>query len=436
MGCLPVSDAGNLKILVFTSLFPNNIWTHHGVFIKERTTHTARLEDCQIKVVAPVPYFPPLRINRRWLFSQILRKEEIEGLEVSHPRYFMIPKVSMFLQGVMMFLTVLPHVRKVRQDFDFDVIDAHYVYPDGFAAVLLGMVLGKPVVVSARGTDINVYKEFRLIQRFLQFTLRRASRVISVSAALKQAMAGLCIPPDKIAVVSNGVDMNKFYSISKSEARQKLDLPEGKLLLSVGHLIEGKGFDLILKAFRIILDQQPGRKISLAIVGEGYFRRELESLIHSLRLGDCVRLTGDRPHSELKYWYNAADVFCLASSREGWPNVILESLACGTPVVATPVGGIPEILCSEEYGLLVARQEEEIARGLVHALDKPWKKHSILDYARQHNWQRVAHSVHSVFASAIRCPQWKLESGIRDPESPWPTEERSTEDPANQGSSS
>src|SRR5262249_21430057 len=154
-----------MKVLVFTSLYPNNIWPNHGVFIKERMAQFAKLNACEVKVVAPVPYFPAVKLNWRWRFSQIAPVEIRDGLEVYHPRYFLIPKVGMVLYGLMMFVSVLSTVRRVQRSFDFDLIDGHYVFPDGFAAVLLGRFFGKPVVVSARGSDINFYSNFPVIRR-------------------------------------------------------------------------------------------------------------------------------------------------------------------------------------------------------------------------------------------------------------------------------
>ncbi|MFQ5631676.1 MAG: glycosyltransferase family 4 protein, partial [bacterium] len=146
-----------LKILVFTTLYPNNIWPNQNVFVKERMTAFAKLNGCEVKVVAPVPYFPPIKISSKWQFSQVKKHEIIEGVEVYHPRYFMIPKIGMALHGLLMFLSVVVFVAKIQRTYDFDLIDCHYIFPDGFAAVLLGKVLGKPVVVSARGTDINLF---------------------------------------------------------------------------------------------------------------------------------------------------------------------------------------------------------------------------------------------------------------------------------------
>ncbi|PYV89735.1 MAG: glycosyltransferase [Acidobacteria bacterium] len=391
-----------MKVLVFTSLYPNNIWPQKGVFIKERMTQFAKLEGCRIKVVAPVPYFPPIKINYRWLFSEVVRQETIEGVEVYHPRYFMTPRVGMAFYGLTMFLSVFALVRRIQRDFDFDLIDAHYVYPDAFAAVLLGRFLRKPVVVSARGSDISLYREFPLIQRLLRYTLSKADSVIAVCQALKEAMIRLKIPEEKISVIPNGVDIGKFYAVQKDETRRKLGLPtDKKVILSVGHLIPLKGFDLLIKAFKILFEELHEKDLYLAIVGEGTSRRELERMISSLKLDRHVRLAGAIPHRELNLWYSAADLFCLASSREGWPNVLLESLACGTPVVATDVWGVPEIICSEQIGLLTKRSEREIAKTVSLALKKSWQSDAIIRYAREHTWEQVAVSVLTIFESVL-----------------------------------
>jgi glycosyltransferase involved in cell wall biosynthesis len=392
-----------MKVLVLSSLYPNNIWTHHGVFVKEQMTHFSKLERCEVTVVAPVPYFPQVKVNRRWLYSQVLKKENIEGLEVHHPRYFIIPKVSIALQGLMMFLALYPGIRRIQKEFDFDLIDSHYVYPDGFAAVLLGDALGKPVVVSALGTDINLYSEFWLIRKLLRQTLKKADGVIAVSSALRDAMIRMEIPAEKISVVPNGVDVEKFYPIPRPEARSRLSLPNKRILLSVGNLIPGKGFALLLGALRILVGSQQGQDLYLLIAGEGYFRKDLETLISHLRLDEHVRLVGDVAHSDLPAYYSAADLFCLASSQEGWPNVIMESIACGTPVVATAVGGIPEILSSQALGIVVQQRDEaQLAQAIAHALEKPWCRQTIVQYAQRNTWRQVAKSKHAIFESVLR----------------------------------
>ncbi len=389
-----------MKVLVFTSLYPNNVWPHHGVFVKERMATFAKQTGCPVKVVAPVPYYPSIKFGLRRAYSQIAHQETRDGLEVYHPRFFMTPKVGMSTYGVLLFLSVLPLVRRIQRSFDFDLIDAHFVYPEGLAAVLLGRYFGKPVVISARGTDINLYRSFPIIRRMLQYSLRKADRVVAVCQALKDAMVELGIAGEKIAVIPNGVDAGKFFPFPKENARQKLGLPHRKIILSVGGLVPRKGFHVLIKALSLLVNEEGRKDLYLVIAGEGPFRRELEQLVSSLGLKEHVRMAGDVAHENLYLWYNAADLFCLASDREGWPNVLLESLACGTPVVATSVWGIPDVISSEEYGLLTERDEKKMAATIMRALRTSWNTEAIVAYARRHAWAYVADSVLQTFQSA------------------------------------
>jgi teichuronic acid biosynthesis glycosyltransferase TuaC len=390
-----------MNVLVFTSLYPNNVWPHHGVFVKERMTSFAKLDNARIKVVAPVPYFPKLGLGWRRQYSQVARKERRNCIDVYHPRYLMTPKVAMALYGWMMFLSVLPTIKKIKKDFDFDLIDSHYVYPDGFAAIQLGRFFKKPVVVSARGSDVNLYRTFPLIRKFLQYVLRKADSVVAVSQALKQSMVQLGISEGKISCIPNGVDAEKFYPMPREQARHQLGLQSSKMVLSVGNLTPNKGFGLLIKAFRILADECDEKDLQLAIVGEGAFRSELETMISTLKVNDRVHLVGAVSHDKLHLWYSAADLFCLASNREGWPNVILESLACGTPVVATPAGGIPEILSSDTIGLLTERDERKMATAISTALNKKWISDDLVEYARSHSWEHTASAVLGVFQSVL-----------------------------------
>jgi glycosyltransferase involved in cell wall biosynthesis len=292
-------------------------------------------------------------------------------------------------------------VKRIRKQFNFDVVDAHYVYPDGFAAVLLGKYFGKPVVISARGSDINLYRTLPLIRGLLQYALHKADKVVAVSQALKQSMVQVGIPEEKISYIPNGVDLQKFRPVPKSQARQALNVPNGRMILSVGNLTPNKGFDLLLKSFGSLATRAEYRDLQLTIAGEGPIREELENLISALKLTGRVRLAGAVPHEQLHLWYSAADLFCLASRYEGWPNVILESLGCGTPVVATSTGGIPEIIGSDKVGLLVQRNEAALVGAIDCALQKDWSYAALVEYARLRTWDRTALDVLQVFQSAL-----------------------------------
>ena len=392
-----------MNILAFTSLFPNNQFPNHGVFIQQRLQHIMVRHGWMVKVISPVPYYPPGLGGWRAKYRKVVRHEIREGMEVWHPRYGMIPKIGMMLQGLFLFLSVCWQVRVLQRSFPFVLIDAHYVYPDGFAAILLSWVTRVPVVVSVRGSDVNLFKDLRIIRQLITWVLRRADAVIAVSGALKQVSMGLGVDEKKIRVIPNGVDPKRFFSIPQEEARKKIGfIGKGQsLILSVCHLTENKGIDVLLKGLALLTEKAPSLFWSLYIVGDGVARKRLESLVQSLGLTSHVRFLGVVPHEQLVWFYNAANLCCLLSKREGWPNVIVESLACGTPVLATTVGGIPEIITSPKVGTLVARAPEHVANALKTSLERNWSKPEILLYAKRFQWSQTADAVKEVFQSVL-----------------------------------
>jgi glycosyltransferase involved in cell wall biosynthesis len=387
-----------VKILTFTALFPNNVRPRQGVFVSERMSQVARLADCEVRVVAPVPWYPPIRGTHRSQFRQVVRQERVAGLDVTHPRYAMMPKVGMTTYGLTMFLSVASHVRRIQREFDFDLIDAHFLQPDGLAAVWLGRLCRRPVVVSARGSDVNVYGGMPLIRPLLRYTLRHADGVIAVSGALKRRMVELGSPAERIAVIPNGVDVEKFSRVDPAEARSMLGLPTGRLVLAVGGLVPIKGFDLLIEAVSGLPD------ISLVLVGNGPAKAALRAQARRAGMESRVRFAGEIAHEQLHLWYSAADVLCLPSRQEGCPNVVLEALSCGTPVVASAVGGLPEIIISDHLGLLCDGRPGPLRDTLRRALALRWDAGAISAHTRQrHGWARAAADVVQVFRCVAGC---------------------------------
>lgn len=303
--------------------------------------------------------------------------------------------------ALLMFLGCIACVRRLNRVARIDCIDAHFVYPDGLVSVLLGKILGVPVTVSARGTDINLFPSFKLIRPMIRWTLLQADGVIAVSDALKEAMVRLGANPHKIHVIPNGINAALFQPMDREEAKRNLNLPpQGPLLVSVGALIRPKGHLTLIRAFATIAPRHP--ELRLYILGEGPLRSELESLVRDLNLQDRVRLPGKRPNEELPQWFNAADVSLLVSEREGWPNVLTESLACGTPVVATRVGGVPEILHSPELGIVVEQTVSSVADGIERALLKKWDREAISKQTRTRTWATVARELETLFSEQLR----------------------------------
>ena len=390
-----------MRVLTFTGLFPNAEKPVQGIFISQRMAHFAARSENQVYVVAPVPYFPTwLRWTQWRKEGQIPQEEKIGTLTVYHPRYPLLPKISMPLHGLLMVLGTLRMVRSLHRRLKFDCIDAHFVYPDGFAAVLLGKLLKVPVVVSARGTDLNVYPSLPLIRSLIRWTLSHATGLVAVSASLREVMLELGAKPEKVRVIGNGIDANRFSPIDSGTAKKHLRLPtREKVIISVGALIQSKGFQLLIPAVANVIPRI--RDLHLYILGEGMYRSKLEALIRQYGVSAQITLVGSVPNEQLRCWYSAAVLSCLASSREGMANVLLESMACGTPVLATRVGGAPEVVISPQLGLLVEQNIQAIADALELGLTSKWNREFIAQHAAQRTWAQVASEVEEFLRTSI-----------------------------------
>lgn len=324
----------------------------HGIFVETRLRELLKTGEVETKIVAPVPWFPfsGKRFGEYGQFAATPAFELRNGLEVFHPRYFLPPKIGMNVAPHTLAACALPTIRKLmREGFDFDLIDAHYYYPDGIAAGIIAKQLGKPFVVTARGTDLNLIPQHAYPRKLIIETAAAAHASIGVCKALMDTLAELGAEPGKLHVFRNGVDLERFHPEEPSLARKKLSLPDDrKILLSVGHLVERKGHHIAIEA----LGKLP-ENVFLVIAGSGPERQYLEGLASELGVTDKVRFTGQLENSELRSWYSAADALVLCSSREGWANVLLESMACGTPVIATNIWGTPEVVSCREGGLLM-----------------------------------------------------------------------------------
>ena len=379
-----------MRILTYTSLFPNSEQPNHGIFVYQRVAHLARRRGNEVAVIAPVPYFPKWLPGEAWrVFARIPRREQIGELPVEHPRYPLIPKISMAPHALYMALGTLSAARHLHKQHAFDCIDAHFAYPDGMAAVLLGKLLGLPVIVTARGTDATLYPTYRLIRRMLRWTYRRSSGIVAVSESLKRAILTLGIPPERVRTIANGIDAERFAPLDRGEARRRLGIPEGvPVIVSVGNLNELKSQHLLVSAVLLLSRKFP--TLRLYLIGEGPQHGRLREQIDGSHLQSQVSLVGRVENEDLGTWFSAADLSCLVSSREGWPNVVTESLACGTPVVAARIGGIPEIMTSAEQGVFVERNPDSVAKGIEMALGKTWDRLAISKQARKRTWDLVA----------------------------------------------
>ena len=388
-----------LRLLTFSTLFPNAARPNHGVFVENRLRHLVASHPVTATVMAPVPFFP-FRSARFGAWSEHARaprRETRHGLVVHHPRYGTIPRFGMSVAPLLLYRAALVAARRLLAEGErFDLIDAHYLYPDGVAAEWLGRALGLPVVVTARGSDVSLLPSHALPRRMIQAMMRRVDGLIAVSAALRTAMIALGAAPERVTVLRNGVDTRLFRPLGRSAARAALGLTR-PTLISVGLLIERKGHHRVIEAMASL----PG--FELLVVGEGPERPRLEALIARLGLTDRVRLLGARPHADLANCYAAADALVLASSREGWANVLLEAMACGTPVIAARIWGNPEVVQEHVAGLIYDENTPDCIAAAVQALfaDLP-DRAATRAYAERFSWDATSAGQFQLFNAILK----------------------------------
>ncbi|MEI7866970.1 MAG: glycosyltransferase family 4 protein [Candidatus Methylumidiphilus sp.] len=387
-----------IRILLFSSLYPSSERPIHGIFVETRLRHLLASGDVEVCVVAPVPWFPCSNsFFGEWArFAKTSLHETLNNISVFHPRYFLPPKVGMNIAPFLMSAFCLPTIRRIQRDFDFDIIDAHYYYPDGVAAALLARILGKPLLVTARGTDLNLIPKYPIPRRLIRWTADQASASIGVCQALMKRLEALGADPNKMHVFRNGVDLKLFYPINQLIARSRLGLTSGRWLISIGWLTERKGHAIAINA----LVHLPG--VNLAIIGDGELRIHLENLALQLGVAGRVRFVGLLPQSALPYWYCAADATVLCSSREGWANVLLESMACGTPVVATALWGTPEIVQNEIAGrLMFERSPASLVQCVGDLFLNYPDRNLVRAYAEKFSWESTTRKQIALFRKVM-----------------------------------
>jgi teichuronic acid biosynthesis glycosyltransferase TuaC len=372
-----------MKILTFSTLYPNAQKPGHGIFVETRLRHLVASGQVESRVVAPVPWFPlhHRRFGNYAEYAKVPAREQRFGIDIAHPRYPVLPKVGMTAAPALLAAGARATVaRMLDEGYDFDLIDAHYFYPDGVAAAMLGKYFNKPVVITARGSDITLFPTFRLPRKMIGWAAKRAAGVITVCNALRDEVVALGVDPAKVVSLRNGVDLQLFQPVERAAVRARLGL-ECFTLLAVGHLVPVKAQHLAVAALAQLPDVQ------LLIAGNGPERGALEQLAAERGVAERVRFLGAVPQAQLRDYYGAADALVLPSEREGWANVLLEAMACGTPVIASRVWGTPEVVAAPEAGLLMAERSASGVADAVRALRASYPERAATRrYAERFSW--------------------------------------------------
>lgn len=388
-------------LLTFSSLYPNAATPQHGIFVENRLTRLCQNHDVSARVIAPVPYFPFTHqiFGSYARFAQAPREAVRHGLPVRHPRYLSIPRIGwrktpafMAASSRICFADTLKHSGPGT------IIDAHYAFPDGIAALKLARQHKRPLFVTARGTDLNLIPQDAQARQQLVRLAREATGLLAVCQALADIWLELGAPHDRVHVMRNGVDTALFRPDAGPGPEDVAHLPFPRLV-SCGWLTARKGHDIAIKAFSRLQNS----KGSLIIIGEGEERASLQALIDSLGLSSRVKLLGAKPPSLMPAYFAACDALILASSREGWANVLLEAMACGTPVVAARLWGTPEAVQAPEAGILVdTRTPEAFADALGRLLAAPPDRRATRDYAAQFSWDATTSALDDLFRETAR----------------------------------
>jgi len=381
-----------MNILTVTTLYPNEKQFRHGVFIETRLRHLVQTGEIKARVVAPVPWFPFKGdlFKQYAVYADVPKFENRHDIDIYHPRYLVIPKIGMLLTPFFMAISLYFQIKQLNKQEKIDLIDAHYFFPDGVAVALVNKLLKIPFIISARGTDINLIPEYKIPRKMILWAADQAQASVTVCNALKDSMIEMGAEEEKIHVYRNGVDLDLFRLLDKQQCREKYQLNK-KILVSVGHLIERKGHHLIIEAMQLLPDYQ------LLIVGGGEDEKSLKALVETLNISKQVTFLGEKKQQDLTEIYNAADAMVLASSREGWANVLLESMACGTPVVATDIWGTPEVVQNSNAGVLVKRTSDKIAEGIKVLFKNHPKREDTRKYAEQFSWDSTTQGLLKLF---------------------------------------
>lgn len=384
-----------LRVLTLSTLFPDASRPTFGPFVERQTMALAARDDVEVEAVAPIGLPPLAPLHPRYRALAALPAEELwHGVRVHRPRFLHLPGPAARVDAAALARALTPRLMRLRRRYAFDVIDAQFFWPDGPAAVVLGRAFDVPVSIKARGADIHHWGRAAAIGKQVAEAGRRAQGLLAVSAALRDDMALLGMPRERIVVHRTGLDRSVFHPGDRAAAKLALGVA-GPLLVSVGALIERKGQGHVIDA----LPALPGA--ALVLIGRGEDEAALRARAAARGVAERVRFTGPLPGGEVAEWLRAADVMVLPTRSEGLANAWVEALACGTPVVTCDVGGARELLDRPQAGRLVEREAGAVAAGIREVLATHTESEAVAATVDRFAWETNAAELHAHLARLV-----------------------------------
>ncbi len=385
-------SAPNLRVLTLATLFPNQAQPNFGIFVERQTAGLAARPGVDVTIVNPVG-IPPWPLNRtaRYASAQKLPlHEQWRGLNVYRPRFMLIPKIGGSINPVIIANALLPVIRRLHAETPFDLIDAEFFYPDGPAAMRIADALGLPFTIKARGADIHHWGNIAACCKQMLEAANKASGLLAVSAALRADMAALGMVSDKIIVHYTGLDQERFAPRDRKAEKAKLGL-SGSVMLCVGALIPRKNQALLIEALPQL------SAVTLLLAGQGESEADYRALAERIGVAERVHFLGNVPHDDLPGLFAAADIMALVSKSEGLANAWVEALACGTPVIASNVGGAPELIRSPDAGRIIADNITVLVNAVRELLENPSPPERVAAQVAHFSWAANAEALEGYF---------------------------------------
>jgi glycosyltransferase involved in cell wall biosynthesis len=395
----------DIRLLAISDRFPHSKDSISLSFVKNQIDSLKNLVG-KIYVIALTPYVPRVLssfpfMNPRWKRDIFACDYRYENVEVHFAKHLTFPfDFSRKMRGEIAFKKIDRII--ADEKINFDLIYSNFTYPSGYVGAKLKEKYKKELVVRGGGYDVYdlPFKDPQWRSK-IDFVLASSDHMITPSQSLKRDLIRLGLPAERVSVIPNGHNPESFKIISTNGAREKLGLPKDKrIILSVGHLEAVKGHKYLIQSMERLV--RMNLNAICCIVGDGSQRRNLENSINKLNLMEGVKLVGAKPYNEIPLWMNACDIFVHPSINEGNPNVMLEAMGCGKPLVGTKVGGIPEIIIENKLGILVDPGDPEgLAKAMAQALDTSWDKEYISKCAGQFTWNNTAQRLIEVFNEVL-----------------------------------